>query len=503
MSSSLREIQNVIEQHDLVSRTAFEALIKRQRRELEDADSKRIAEQLVKADLLTRWQAKFVVQGKAELLTLGSYVLLDRLGSGGMGVVFKARHRTMDRIVAIKTLHPEIARRKETIARFYREVKAAAKLVDRNIVTAYDAGQERDIHFLVMEYVTGRDLSAIVREMGPIAWRQAAELVLQAASGLQHAHRQGLVHRDIKPSNLLLDRDGTVKVLDLGLARLVSLDADQQEAAGEDVTRAGQIMGTMDFMAPEQAEDMSTVDGRADIYSLGCTLYFLINGRSMYPGRTVLNKMLAHRQQPIPPLTEKDTTIPPMLETIFRRMVAKDPDDRFASMQDVVGTLESALQKLSTPEVGSGTTPSIAAQKLVAAVEQTRAEIPAYSELSELKGGATGSSLDLGGSSEMSLPWAEDRKWHQRIGVAQWAMLAAAAIIVAGAIVLVKPPVRKPEFTRAASDNVPQKREPRVFHASSAKLESADAPPSEAAADQPAQTHPAEKVPQAENSFSL
>lgn len=498
MSSPLRDIRAAIHQHGLIPPAIMSEFVERHRNFLQQASHKDIAERLVKSNLLTRWQAKFVVQGKAELLTLGSYVLLDRLGAGGMGVVFKARHRTMDRVVAIKTLHPEIARKKQTIDRFYREVKAAAKLVDANIVTAYDAGHESDIHFLVMEFVDGRDLGAIVKENGPIPYRQAAELILQAARGLQHAHKQGLVHRDIKPGNLLLDRSGTLKVLDVGLARLT---ADDSQADGDEkqMTQAGKVMGTMDFMAPEQAEDMSNVDGRADIYSLGCTLYYLINGRAIYPAKSAISRMLAHREQPIPPLGNDARPVPASIEAIYHRMVAKDPDNRFPSMQELVTELISALQAEDHGVTEARTTPVVAAQKLVAAVQQTQAEVPAFSELSGLKG--SDGSFDLDGSSEMSLPWTATQR--HGISTARWLTLALAASVVGGAILLIKPPQKPPEFSRTSGSDTPAKRESRVFHASSAPTELDFENPATGTNSEAPEPVPQNKAPQPENSFSL
>ncbi len=499
MSASVRDLQQAIEHNDLLSSHSLERFLGQHK---DENDGKRLAELFVRDGLLTRWQAKFLVQNKAELLTLGSYVLLDRLGAGGMGVVFKARHGTMDRTVAIKTLHPEVAKKKATIARFYREVKATAKLVHKNIVTAYDAGEERNIHFLVMEYVRGRDLGQIVKETGPIPWRQAIDLILQAASGLQHAHAKGLVHRDIKPSNLLLDREGTVKVLDLGLARLVSMSADEAEAAGEDITHAGQVMGTMDFMAPEQAEDISGVDQRADIYSLGCTLYYLVTGQPMYPGKSLLNKMMAHRQKLVPTLTNENTPVPAAIDAIYHQMVAKDPEDRFQTMADVIDAFRHVLQSLSPTDSASDSATSTAAKRLAMAVTKTQTELPAYSEMSDLKGGATGSTFDLDGSSEMALPWEVQRKWHENLSPVHWGILAVAAATVASAVLLIEPPEKTEGFSRSSADSETKPREPRVIYASSPEPpenDSAEVPDLNTTGD----AAPSKKQLQEENSFSF
>ncbi|MHC4874863.1 MAG: serine/threonine-protein kinase [Planctomycetota bacterium] len=500
MSATVREVQKAIEQNDLLSSTSLEKFLQQHK---DEGDGKRLAELFVRDGLLTRWQAKFLLQNKAELLTLGSYILLDRLGAGGMGVVFKAKHRTMDRTVAIKTLHPEVARKKETISRFYREVKAAAKLVHKNIVTAYDAGEERNIHFLVMEYVRGRDLGQIVKEAGPIPWRQAVDLVLQAASGLAHAHSKGLVHRDIKPSNLLLDRDATVKVLDLGLARLVAMSADEAEAAGEDITHAGQVMGTMDYMAPEQAEDISGVDQRADIYSLGCTLYYLVTGQPMYPGKTLLNKMMAHRQKPIPALANDDAPVPAGIDAVFRRMVAKDPDERFQTMAEVIDAFTHTLQNLSQSDSGeSDASASTVAKRLAMVAANTHSETAAFSEMSNLKGGATGSSFDLDGSSEMALPWEEKGRWHEQFSPLHWGILAVAVIAVSSAVLLIEAPKKDVGISRPAEDDDTRPREPRVRWASTPDSP-VDIPEERPASEAASETDSKKESAQEENSFSF
>ncbi len=283
---------------------------------------------------LTRFQARAVYQGKTRGLVLGNYVVLDKLGRGGMGQVFKAQHRRMERVVALKMLPAAMARMPEAVKRFQREAKAAAKLSHPNIVTAHDADEAGGVHFLVMEYVEGQDLGSLVKGQGPLSIATAVDYVLQAARGLEYSHRQGVVHRDIKPSNVLVDGEGTVKVLDMGLARVESL------TAGEDaLTHTGQVMGTLDFMSPEQALDTRHVDGRTDIYSLGCTLYYLLTGRPPYGGDTMTKKILAHRQEPVPSLCESRPDVPAALDAAFRQMLAKDPGQRQASMAQVVAQL--------------------------------------------------------------------------------------------------------------------------------------------------------------------
>ena len=268
---------------------------------------------------------------------IGPYVVLDEIGAGGMGVVLKARHRTLDRLVALKVLPPAAVNSADAVERFQREMKAAAKLSHPNIVTTHDGGEYQGTHYLVMELVEGQDLAAISKERGPLPWDEAIGYILQAARGLQYAHDEGIVHRDIKPANLLRDKKGTIKILDLGLARMRTTAADDR------LTMTGAVMGTCDYMAPEQALDTHTADARSDIYSLGCTLYRLLTGTSPYKGNSVLATLLAHREASIPSLLAARLDVPKELDAVFRKMVAKDPADRHQSMTEVIGALEPIL----------------------------------------------------------------------------------------------------------------------------------------------------------------
>jgi len=292
--------------------------------------------ELVRNNHLTKFQAAKVAAGKSKSLILGGYTLLDKIGEGGMGEVFKAQHRRMDRTVAIKTLPSSMTKNAGAIARFEREVRAAAKLRHPNIVAADDADQAHGVHFLVMEYVEGSDLFAFVRKNGPLPADKATNYVLQAARGLEFAHKKGIVHRDIKPSNLLLDNEGTVRILDMGLARIESEGNDATQA---ELTGSGAIMGSVDYMSPEQSIDSKHADARADIYSLGCTLFFLIRGKAIYGGESVIEKFMAHREKEIPSLRTEQAEVPEELEAVFRKMVAKKIEDRYQSMSDVIADL--------------------------------------------------------------------------------------------------------------------------------------------------------------------
>ncbi|AMV19052.1 protein kinase domain-containing protein [Planctomyces sp. SH-PL14] len=302
-------------------------------------DAEELARELVRQKRLTKFQVEEIARGKGKALVLGNYTILERIGAGGMGQVFKAEHRRMKRIVAVKILPENLMKDPATVARFEREVTAAARLNHPHIVTAYDADEVNGVHLLVMEYVEGRDLAALTKRDGPLAVDQAVGFVLQAARGLAAAHAEGIVHRDIKPANLLLDQKGTVKILDMGLARIHG-DASRQA----ELTHTGTVMGTVDYMAPEQALNTKLADARADIYSLGCTLYYLLTGTAAYGGDTLMARLLAHREEPIPSLRALRPEISEAVESVFRRMVAKKVEERYQSMAEVIADLESRPQ---------------------------------------------------------------------------------------------------------------------------------------------------------------
>jgi len=277
-----------------------------------------------------------------ELEEHSRYLVLAPLGAGGMGTVYKARHRLMDRVVALKIIHPQLIKRPGAKERFTREVKIAAQLVHPNIVTAYDAEQIGDTHLLVMEYVEGRTLAQILAEQGELPIATACDYLHQAALGLQHAFERGMIHRDVKPQNLMLvasadglattgpETKGQIKILDFGLARFVM----EQALEGGD-TEVGLLMGSPDYIAPEQAHDAHSADTRADIYGLGCTLYHLLAGHVPFPQTSLLAKLEAHRdRQPIP-LDRARSEVPAELARIVAKMMAKDPAQRFQTPGEV------------------------------------------------------------------------------------------------------------------------------------------------------------------------
>jgi serine/threonine protein kinase len=299
-------------------------------------DGEQLARELVRQNKLTKYQAEQIYAGKTKLLVLGNYVVLDKLGQGGMGVVLKAEHRRLKRLVALKVMSPSVVKTPDALRRFLREVEAAAKLRHPNVVATDDANEAKGTHFLVMEYVEGSDLSVIVKKTGPLSVEQALQCVVQAARGLEYAHAQGVVHRDIKPANLLLDSNRKIKILDMGLARIEGATDGQAE-----LTSTGAVMGTVDYMAPEQAISTRRADARSDIYSLGISLWYLLTGKCAYDGDSLMAKLLAHRDAPIPSLHKFNEAIPPAVDEVFRKMVAKQPTDRYQSMTEVVRDLEA------------------------------------------------------------------------------------------------------------------------------------------------------------------
>lgn len=300
---------------------------------------------LIEAGLLTAWQAERLQQSKSRGFFLGKYKLLEPLGAGAMGSVFLAEHRVMRHRVAIKVLARRLVTRPNFVVRFEREARAAAAVNHPNVVRAYDIDCEGETHYLVMEYVQGDNLDQIVEQQGPCDPARAAEYVRQAALGLHEAHLAGMIHRDIKPSNLLLDHAGVVKVLDLGLARMEGEDLPSVTLMDD-----SKLLGTVDYLAPEQALNSHRIDRRADIYSLGCTLYFLLTGSPPFPRGTVPERILKHQTRRPLDIRKRCADVPEPLVRICNRMMEKRPEQRYATALDAAKALAGFLAAESTAD---------------------------------------------------------------------------------------------------------------------------------------------------------
>jgi serine/threonine-protein kinase len=294
---------------------------------------------LIDGGLLTQWQFDQLRKGRYKGFMLGKYRLLRLLGAGGMSSVYLAEHTTLKGLVAIKVLPVKRVDQTSYLARFEREAREAFRLNHPNIVRTIDLDTSGAIHFIAMEYVEGDDLHARVKQGGPLDVREAADFIRQAALGLQHAHEEGLVHRDIKPANLIVDKRGTVKILDFGLA----LAGSDEEAASLTQTHDEKVLGTADYLAPEQARDSHVADRRSDIYALGCTLHYLLTGRAPFAKGSIAERIQAHLKKPPPNLLDERADVPPAIAELSFRMLEKHPDARPQSAQEIADALAAWL----------------------------------------------------------------------------------------------------------------------------------------------------------------
>ncbi len=314
-------------------------------------------------------------------------MILDRLGEGGRSRVFKAQHRLMGRLAALKVIAPQIASRASSIARFHREMRLIGRLDHPNVIRAFDADQIGELLYIVMEYVAGRSLDHVMNDRGPLPDRVVVDYMAQAALGLAHAHERGIVHRDVKPANLLLSEEGQIKVLDLGLSALMEADN-----AATFVTAAGQIVGTVHYMSPEQAVALN-MDGRSDLFSLGCTMYQLLSGRLPFPGVTVAECIALRVTGASAPITDFRGDLSPSLVQVLEKLMARRPEDRFQTAAEAAG----ALQALAGQEAGvhpaprpmPGPSPERSVPRPVAAPGRYSTGSPSAPEAGDLPGPVT------------------------------------------------------------------------------------------------------------------
>jgi serine/threonine-protein kinase len=316
-------------------------------------DASKLTAELVSRGWLTRYQVEELSKGRGRDLVVGPYVLLEPLGRGGMGQVFRARDSVLERVVALKLILPERLGSEQAVQRFQREAKAAARLSHPNIVTIYAAGQVGETFYMAMELLAGCNLAEYLQQRGKLPIHEACDYVRQAAKGLQHAHEKGLVHRDIKPGNLLRTDTGQIKVLDLGLALVLE--------ATSLTKKTGAMMGTIDYMAPEQVTDVHKVDIRADVYSLGCTLYHLLTGEVPFDNVHPAARLQIRLQQNPQLIEQLRPDIPAGLAAVVRRMLARQPKDRYSTPGEVAEGLQpfsgvvSRLNSTMVPPTGSAT----------------------------------------------------------------------------------------------------------------------------------------------------
>jgi eukaryotic-like serine/threonine-protein kinase len=314
-------------------------------------DSTALADRLVRDNVLTAFQAKRFLSNRPQGLVVGRYIILDRVGSGSMGRVYRAHHVMMDRVVALKIIAPEISSNERVVARFQREMKLVGRLDHPNVVRAFDADQINQVLYIVMEYVAGMSLGERLKRKGPIPAAEMVDYAAQAALGLAHAHDQGIVHRDIKPSNILLNEDRRIKILDLGLGVLMEADA-----AATFATADGIAVGTVDYMSPEQACGRE-VDGRSDLYGLGCSMYHLMTAKLPFPGDSPIERLGKRISGRHTPITEYLPEMPASFVRVLDKMLAHKPHERYATAGEAAAALQSLIRPKTTR---TATTPASA-----------------------------------------------------------------------------------------------------------------------------------------------
>lgn len=343
---SVEHLINLLAQHELIPSEQLTELKLTLAGRVDEP--KRLGKYLVQRRWLTLYQLRQIFQGLAADLVIGPYRVLDHLGKGGVSQVYKAWDTAQKRVVALKVIHPDLLSNVEAFGRLQREMMAATRLNHPNIVKALDVDLGSQRHYYAMELVEGTDLQKMMQLSGSLPVSVACNFTRQAALGLQHAHELGLVHRDIKPGNLVFIEDGhLIKILDFGLARLHQSRQTKQDV---NLTMEGSLIGTADYLAPEQSRNPSGVDIRADIYSLGCTLFHMLAGQPPFPGGTAIHKIYMHQsQEPAPPLESHRPDVPAGLAAVVKKMMAKNPDDRYRTPAAVAAALSAFARGSSDP----------------------------------------------------------------------------------------------------------------------------------------------------------
>ena len=403
MPSSVEELIQLIRKSGMIDELKLSAYL--QRREFTrglPSDPREFADDMIRDGVLTYFQSEQFLLGKWRGFTIGKFKLLERVGVGGMGQVFLCEHMFMKRRVAVKVLPPAKAEQPAALGRFYREARAAGSLQHPNIVRTHDIDQDGNLHFIVMDYVDGSDLLGIVKKFGPLDIDRAVSYAHQTAVGLDYAFRSGIIHRDIKPGNVLVDRKGIARILDLGLARFYKDHTDQLTMKYDDKI----VLGTADYVAPEQVANSHSVDIRADIYGLGATLYFMLAGHPPFPVGTVSQKLLWHRTKEPTPIQQIRPEVPDGLAALLARLMAKDPKARFQTPAQVAAELESWL----APNIGmptDGEMPQLSAAAMEGAEEPIDAnEVEEAAPMLAMAGGGSGRGSGAVGTLTRSAPVA-------------------------------------------------------------------------------------------------
>lgn len=382
--SSVEELLQLIRKSGMVDEQKITAYL--QRRKLTrglPTDPRELADDLVTDGIITYFQSEQFLLGKWRGFTIGKFKLLERVGVGGMGQVFLCEHMFMKKRVAVKVLPPAKADQPAALGRFYREARAAGSLDHANIVRTHDIDQDGNLHFIVMDYIDGPNLLDVVKKFGPMSIDRAVSYIRQTASGLDYAFRNHLIHRDIKPGNVLIDRKGVARILDMGLARFINDHGDQLTIKYDDKI----VLGTADYVAPEQVANSHSVDIRADIYALGATFYFLLAGHPPFPTGTVSQKLLWHRTKDATPIRQIRPDVPEGLAVIVGKMMAKDPKARYQTPAQVAADLEPYLTDV-VPLPAAEEMPLLSPAAMEGMVEALEAGATAEPVASAVAGGA-------------------------------------------------------------------------------------------------------------------